>query len=103
VSAQDLPEVLSAIWPGKLRFGRKIFGTWADAVAWVWIIIIGGLMITPGGVECIVCGRRLTRALGVVSIALGVWGLVSRARSGRAAATQRFTPPQIDVKGDMHS
>jgi hypothetical protein len=103
VSTQDLPEVLSAIWPGTLHLGRKIFGTWLEGLAWAWIIIIGGLMITPGGVECIVCGPALTRVLGVVSIALGVLGLVSRARAGRAVAMQRFTRPQIDVRGDMHS
>jgi hypothetical protein len=44
-------------------------------LAWAWIIIIGGLMITPGGVSCIVCGRTLTLGLAVVSIVLGAIGL----------------------------
>ena len=76
---------------------------WLEALAWAWIIIIGGLMVTPGGIECIRCGRAVTRVLGVVSMALGVLGLVSQTRAGRAGVTQRFTPQQIDVKGDMHS
>jgi len=103
VSAQDLPEVLSAIWPGELLLGRNIFQRWLEALAWAWIIIIGGSMVTPGGIECIRCGRAVTRVLGVVSMALGVLGLVSQTRAGRAGVTQRFTPQQIDVKGDMHS
>ena len=46
-------------------------------LAWAWLIIIGGLMIYPGGIECIACGSRLgTQILGVVSIALGVVGLI---------------------------
>lgn len=45
-------------------------------LAWVWIIIVGGLMITPRGIECIACGPALTRVLGVLSLALGIAGLV---------------------------
>lgn len=44
-------------------------------LAWVWMIIIGGLMITPGGIDCIVCGSRLTRFMGVISILIGISGL----------------------------
>jgi hypothetical protein len=46
------------------------------------------LMITPGGIECIVCGPVGTRVLGVVSIGLGILGfVVSRLRAlGKAAA-----------------
>lgn len=43
-------------------------------LAWAWIIIVGGLMITPGGIECIACGTALTRILGVISVAIGVTG-----------------------------
>jgi hypothetical protein len=46
-------------------------------LAWAWIIIIGGLMITPGGVQCIACGRLLNIGLAVVSIVLGAIGLYS--------------------------
>ena len=45
-------------------------------LAWAWIIIVGGLMITPGGIECIACGATLTRILGVISVAIGVTGFV---------------------------
>ena len=46
-------------------------------LAWAWIIIVGGLMIYPRGVECIACGATLTKVLGVVSIALGILGFLS--------------------------
>lgn len=57
--------------------------------AWVWLIIIGGLLITPGGVWCIRCGPESTGYLGdpvviflgVVSIALGVANLIQRTRN----------------------
>jgi hypothetical protein len=45
-------------------------------LAWAWIIIVGGLMITPGGIECIACGSVLTKILGVISVAIGVTGFV---------------------------
>jgi Peptidase family M23 len=102
VSAQDLPNVVSAIWPGTLLPGQRIFWNWYGGLAWAWIIIIGGLMITPGGIDCIVCGPALTRVIGVVSIALGVLGFVSRAVADRATARQHVAQPQIDVKGNMH-
>jgi hypothetical protein len=47
---------------------------------WIWIIIIGGLMVTPGAIECIVCGSALTRVIGVISITLGIAGLVFNRR-----------------------
>lgn len=94
VDGQDLPSVMSAIWPGPLGFGRRRFFM---ALAWAWLIFIGGLMITPGGIECIACGPVWTRVLGVVSIGLGILGfVVSRLRAlGKAAAG-------IEAKGDMH-
>jgi hypothetical protein len=101
-SAQDLPSVPSAIWPGKLQLGKNIFRKWFYVLAWAWIIIIGGLMITPGGVDCINCGPTLTNILGIISIVFGVLGLVSSVIESRASATKRIAPPQIDVKGDLH-
>jgi hypothetical protein len=98
VSAQDLPNVVSAIWPGALLLGRKIFRKVFEMLAWAWIIIIGGLMITPGGIDCIVCGPLLTKIIGVVSIALGASGLVLRVVTDRQPSSR----PQIEVKGDMH-
>ncbi|HSF73020.1 MAG TPA: hypothetical protein VLA84_04380 [Microcoleus sp.] len=44
-------------------------------LAWAWIIVIGGLMITPGGIDCIACGPLLTRFMGVISILIGISGL----------------------------
>ena len=67
VDGQDLPSVMSAIWPGPLGFGRRRFFM---ALAWAWLIFIGGLMITPGGIECIACGPVWTKSRGVVSVAL---------------------------------
>ena len=50
-------------------------------LAYAWIIIVGGLMITPDGVQCIACGRTLTTVLAVLSIGLGVVGLIGEFRS----------------------
>jgi len=50
-------------------------------LAWAWIIIVGGLMITPEGIECIQCGPLLTRVLGVISIAIGIAGFALRQTS----------------------
>lgn len=103
VWAQALPSAYSALWPGKLMLSWKSLLERIGALAWAWIIIIGALMITPGGVDCIACGRGLTNLLGLVSIGLGVLGIASRVIASRAAATQRIARPQIDVKVDMHS
>ena len=51
-------------------------------LAWAWLIIIGGLMFTPGGIECIRCGSLLTNVLAIVSIGLGVLGIVNEVRGG---------------------
>ncbi len=55
-------------------------------LAWAWMILVGGLLITPGGVFCIVCGASLNvpgyigrpaaTLLGIVSIAFGIAGFV---------------------------
>ncbi len=44
------------------------------SVAWAWLIIIGGLMITPGGIYCIACGPLLNKVVAVISIAIGAAG-----------------------------
>ncbi|MCZ8067003.1 MAG: hypothetical protein ACK5QJ_17270 [Microcystis sp.] len=56
-------------------------------LAWAWVIIIGVLMITPGGVLCTVCGVPIDAVgfigypaitfLGIGSITLGVVGLIT--------------------------
>lgn len=45
--------------------------------AWAWLIIIGGIMITPGGIIPIVHSRVAYIVMGVISIALGVAGFMS--------------------------
>jgi len=63
-------------------------------LAWAWMIIVGGLLITPGGIICIACGRNspgyigdtAVLVLGLVSIALGAVGIVGALRE-RAGAT----------------
>ena len=54
-------------------------------LAWAWIIIVGGLMITPGGISCIRCGATLSLVIGIVSIVLGLAGLVGTLRGPASA------------------
>jgi hypothetical protein len=66
------------------------------ALAWAWMIIIGGLLITPGGVFCIACGRNsagyigdtAVLILGLVSLVLGAVGIVGAIRERSGAAGQ---------------
>jgi hypothetical protein len=53
-------------------------------LAWAWIIIVGGLMITPGGITCIRCGPTLSMLIAVISIVLGLAGLVGALRAPAA-------------------
>jgi len=75
VSAQCLPSELSAIWPGNLLLGRKRFSRFY-VLTCAWMVILGALMITPGGSDCIACGPVASAVLGVVSVVLGILGLV---------------------------
>jgi hypothetical protein len=98
VSAQDLPSAYSAIWPGPMKQGKAWLKRWLGPLAWAWIIFLGGLMITPGGVSCPKCGWALTDVLAIVSIGIGVLGFASL-----ALATKRNAAiSQIDVKRDLH-
>lgn len=55
-------------------------------LVWVWLIIVGGLLITPGGIFCITCGATINASgfigkpaifvIGIVSIAMGIIGIV---------------------------
>ena len=46
-------------------------------LAWAWIIILGiGIIITPGGGICTVCGPLLTKIIGIISVAIGITGFV---------------------------
>jgi hypothetical protein len=53
---------------------KKVIGP----LSWSWIIILGALMLTPGGITCIACGPSLTKILGIFSIIIGVVGLLNR-------------------------
>jgi len=63
-------------------------------IAWAWMILVGGLLITPGGVLCIACGHAAGVAgyigdpavlvLGIGSIILGAFGLIGEFRGGGA-------------------
>jgi hypothetical protein len=67
-------------------------------LAWAWMILVGGLLITPGGVLCIRCGVNspgyigdpAVLVLGVVSLVLGAVGIVGavRERSGAGQAVR---------------
>lgn len=66
-------------------------------LAWAWEILVGILLITPGGVFCIACGQILqtpgyigrpaTLAIGVVSILFGVYGFAKSGAASKAAGT----------------
>ncbi len=70
---------------------------WIIYLAWAWEILIGVLLITPGGVWCIACGlavespgyigRPATMVLGVLAIVLGAYGIATAGglRAGAAA------------------
>lgn len=65
-------------------------------LAWVWFIIVGGLLITPKGVWCIACaqviaqpgyiGQTATMILGIGAIVLGLVGIATEARAQGARA-----------------
>jgi len=65
-------------------------------LAWAWMILIGGLLITPGGVLCIRCGPSnpgyvgdiFVNILGIVAVAFGVIGLVGAIRGRSIGGTR---------------
>ncbi len=64
---------------------------WVRYLAWAWLIIIGGLLITPGGTFCIKCGMQdpgyigdvVVNFLGAISIVLGITGVISNLSRNR--------------------
>ena len=46
-------------------------------VTWAFVIIVGGLMITPGGITPIVTNPAFRIAVGLLGVALGVAGFMS--------------------------
>lgn len=65
-------------------------------LAWIWIIIVGGLIITPKGIFCIVCGQVInqpgyigqttTMVVGIVAIVLGLVGILTEGKAQAGAA-----------------
>jgi hypothetical protein len=55
--------------------------------AWLWTILIGGILITPIGPICIVCGDPLSdlavRFLGGITVAVGALGLLNELSPGQ--------------------
>ncbi len=70
--------------------GRFAWRPWLLVLAWAWLLLLGALLITPGGVLCIKCGPAdpgylgdtVINVLGLVAVALGAAGLIDRARRG---------------------
>ena len=75
---------------------RRTRWWWTYYLSWAWLVIIGGLMITPGGVICIACGPdepgflggTVIRVLGVISVALGLTGLANQIRGQSGNVTR---------------
>lgn len=65
-------------------------------LAWAWMIVIGALLITPGGVLCIACGQVINQpgyigqtgvmVAGIGAIILGLVGIVTEGRAAAGAA-----------------
>jgi subtilisin family serine protease len=80
----------------KAILSRRQRPWWFYGLAWAWLIVIGGLMITPGGVWCIKCGPgdpgyigdTVINVLGIGAIALGVAGFVRQLR-GQSSQARR--------------
>jgi hypothetical protein len=77
----------------KSVLSREARARWILYLAWAWMILVGGLLITPGGVLCIRCGPQspgfvgdiAAIVLGAVSVALGIVGVARIARQGARA------------------
>jgi hypothetical protein len=41
-------------------------------LAWAFLIILGGLMLTPEGIDCIACGDTLSPIIGIIAILIGI-------------------------------
>lgn len=57
-------------------------------LAWAWLIIVGGLMIIPGGIVCIVCGPLFSKVLGVITAVIGGMGFVLGRRGASSTPTR---------------
>jgi len=52
----------------------------SQILAWAWIIVIGVLIITPGGVACTACVNSFGQAIAVISILFGAFGMFTSLR-----------------------
>jgi hypothetical protein len=55
------------------------------AITFIWMIIVGALMITNLGVFCIACGVVVNKLAAAVTIVLGAAGLYYASRGGPVA------------------
>lgn len=78
LAAQEQFKIWFAVYqtPARPVFDLSRFGL---VLAWAWIVVIGGLMITPGGVSCPVCGPYLSTLAGISLVAIGITGLLRNA------------------------
>jgi hypothetical protein len=60
-----------------MKGGKMNIKTIAGPVTWAFLIIIGVLMLTPGGIVPISTNPAIRIAVGLISIALGAVGFVS--------------------------
>ncbi len=51
---------------------------WILKATWAWVIIVGGVMLTPDGIDIIVSNPPITLAMGISLIVLGVVGFARR-------------------------
>jgi hypothetical protein len=57
---------------------------------WGWIIAVGvGIIITPKGPVCTICGDRFNIAIGAITVAAGVLGIFATVRSVPARVATR--------------
>jgi hypothetical protein len=58
--------------------------------AWAWIIAVGiGIIITPKGPVCTICGDRLNLAIGILTVVAGGLGIVATMRNASARVATR--------------
>jgi hypothetical protein len=55
-------------------------------LAWAWVIALGtGIILTPRGPICTVCGPGFNVAIAVITVVIGALGLVTTLRQPRSA------------------
>ena len=65
-------------------------GKWIGPLTWSFVIIIGGIMINPGGIIPIVTNPAVLVSMGIAGIVLGTLSILSQLRErGRVVHTAR--------------